>query len=312
MPISPYATSIFKKDSQLLFAINTAQERFGIDNVSLTVALVATLAAGVAVLLAFRGSAWIAIAAAGAVALSGTIAATHADLKTTRAVRAQLPHDLSWVDHGGRGRVTAIETPIALKQNLLYELYWNPSIQRELLLGTAVPTDVFRAPRLQIRRDGALAGVRGDILFHDYGTTGRFANATKVASMGHFTLWRTQGVPRLRLVFEGRFWDGWLSPTGRLRAWPQQHGSGVAVSYRLALPKGSPAVSRVRLGRASFLVRPGTTIEVTCDSGTGPLDVGVHADQTVLDSNFRSLSVRLTRIAVRDHPPTPGHRPLCR
>ena len=108
------------------------------------------------------------------------------------SVRNQLPTDLSWVDHAVRGPVTAIETPQAVKQDLLYQLYWNTSVQREVLLGSANATDAFSAPHLRIAANGALENVHGDVLFHDYGATGVFANARQVASKVRFTLWQTQ------------------------------------------------------------------------------------------------------------------------
>src|SRR5262249_59019822 len=99
-------------------------------------------------------------------------------------------------------------------------------------------------------------GIHGDVLFHDYGTTGRFVDATRVAGADHFTLWRPRRSARLVLVVEGRFWDGWLSPDDRLQAWPTRPGDGVRVSFRLGLPTGSKLASGVPIGKSSCVVRP--------------------------------------------------------
>ena len=137
LPLTEYATATFKTDSQFLFAVSDSQDRFGAANTSLVIALLATFAAVAAIALAFRGNPAIAIAAPLAVALTASVVATHVDIRLTRASRARLPADLSWVDHAARGPVTAIETPQTLKEDLLQQLYWNTSIDREVLLGSA-------------------------------------------------------------------------------------------------------------------------------------------------------------------------------
>ncbi len=55
LPLTQYATSTFKTDSQFLFAISESQSWLGSANSSLIVALLATVAAIVAVVVAFRG-----------------------------------------------------------------------------------------------------------------------------------------------------------------------------------------------------------------------------------------------------------------
>jgi hypothetical protein len=223
------------------------------------------------------------------------------DLRTTRAVRAELPPDLEWVDHAARGPVDAIETPVAQKEDLLYQLYWNTSIRRELLLGNAVATDAFNAPHLQIRSDGSLANAPGEVLFHDFGTTGRLMSAQRIASHYWFTLWRPTGRARLRLVVQGRFYDGWLNPIGRLRAWARRPGTGLTVSFRLSLPPKADRVVRVAVGGGSFTVRPRRPVRVRCSTTRDRLDVGYSAvGLRVLPNDFRSVTVRMLALAVAD------------
>jgi hypothetical protein len=307
--MTEYVASTFKTDSQFLFAVGESQTRFGAANSSLVIALLITVAAVGAVGISFRGHAALPLGLAGAVALLATIVATHVDIRTTKAVRSQLPADLRWVDHAAAGQVSAIETPLAQKQDLLYQLYWNTSIRRELLLGTADATDAFDAPRLRIENNGTLRGVTGDILFHDYGALGRLANGRQVATNDQFTLWRSAGRARFLLVIEGRYWDGWLGALGRLRAWPRRSDEGVSASFELSLPRDSRS-SLVKIGRANFKIRPGDSTQVTCRSGRGPLDLTLSGSTTLITRDFRRVSARLTKAVVADHPGAPT-KPTC-
>ena len=172
-PLTEYATATFKTDSQFLFAISESQNRFGAGTSSLIVALLATLGAVIAVLLAFRGNLAIPFGISIAVALVATVVATRVDIRGAREVRAQLPADLSWVDNAAHGGVTAIETQDALKPDLLSQLYWNTSIHREVLLGSANATDAFSAPKLVIGPGGRLEKVQGDVLVPRLRRTGQ-------------------------------------------------------------------------------------------------------------------------------------------
>jgi hypothetical protein len=226
-------------------------------------------------------------------------------------VRNQLPADLSWVDHAARGRVTAIETPQAVKQDLLYQLYWNTSIQREVLLGSANPTDSFSAPHLRIEADGELENVHGDVLFHDYGATGVLANARPVARKVRFTLWQTSGVPRLGYVIPGRFWDGWLAAAGRLRAWPRA-GKAVRLSFRLDLPSTfHRPLPVVTIGGLPVTVHPGETVSVACTSKSGALDTTFSSKGAWLAPDFRRLSLRMTHVVIADAPPRVARSRAC-
>ena len=303
LPLTQYATSTFKTDSQFLFAISESQSWLGSANSSLIVALLATLAALVAVVVAFRGNAAIPFAVSIVVGLAAATVATHVDIRITHRVRNQLPADLTWVDHAARGQVTAIETPQAVKQDLLYQLYWNTSIQREVLLGSANATDTFSAPHLRIGANGELENVHGDVLFHDYGATGVLANARPIASKVRFTLWQTNGMPRLRYVIPGRFWDGWLAESGRLRAWPRA-GNAVRLSFRLGLPSNfHRPLPVVTIGGLPVTVGPGEAVSIACTSKGGALDTTFSAKGGWLAPDFRRLSLRMTHVVIADAPP---------
>ena len=131
---------------------------------------------------------------------------------------------MSWVDSTGVRDVTLVQTAGAPPERAVEQLYWNRSIAHERLLGDAVPTDVYAAPALRVGRDGSLRGVNGPVLFQDYAATARFQNAATIASAGTFTLSSADGTPKLGLLEEGRFFDGWLAREGRLRLWPDGIG----------------------------------------------------------------------------------------
>ena len=97
----------------------------------------------------------------------------HVDLRDHEAGTCGAPRRLTWVDGAASGPVTAIETADrARSKTCSTRCTGTRRSNRELLLGTAVPTDTFSAPHLAIRSDGSLVDVRGDVLFHDFGTTG--------------------------------------------------------------------------------------------------------------------------------------------
>jgi hypothetical protein len=125
--------------------------------------------------------------------------------------------------------------------------------------------------------------------------------AVRVRRASHFTLWRSTTTPRLRLLYEGRFFDGWLDPNGRLRAWPVDNGKGVRVSFTLSLPASGRKVVRVKIGGRTFSVRGGQPIRVVCGTERGPLDVTYSATGiSVSSSDFRQRTARVTAIAVAD------------
>jgi hypothetical protein len=67
----------------------------------------------------------------------------------------------------------------------------------------------------------------------------------------------------------------------------------------------------VTFGNASFVVRPGARVQVTCNSGAGELDLPFTATSTFLDRGFRDLAVRMTQITVTDRPAANTSKPLC-
>jgi hypothetical protein len=308
LPITGYTKGVTQFDPQSLIAAAWLQGRTTPTTVSLLIVIGATLAAIGAVALSFRGPGWIAVAFAVVLALGVTVAATRVDHTTTSGTRPRLPHDKSWIDDLARGSVTAIATPISSAIQLELQLYWNPSVNRELLLPDAIGSDAYATDPLRIGGDGSLLGVPGDFMFDFGGSSAWFSNAAEVASFSSYRLYRPQaGDPRFRLLIEGYFPDHWLVPKGRIRAW-KRPGTPAAdravMSFILSLPKSRHKAAHVVLRDRVFTVTPGSSIRVVCRSRANPLRFSYASPDMILDRSQRPLTVKLSHIRVEDEPPT--------
>jgi hypothetical protein len=300
IPLSGYSAATFKTDSQFLMAVSYADGRFGASQGSFIVAIVATVGAIAAAAIAFRPATVVPVLLSAAFLALGAGVATHVDLRTTGRVRGDLPRNLGWIDAQASGVVAAVETPLALKQDLLYQLYWNQSIDRELLFDHAVPTDAFAASPLRIANDGRIQNLGREFLLHDFGTTIHFDDTTDVARSGDFVLVRPHGTPAVRFAIVGRFRDGWLTTSGKLLAWPSRNTAGVRVSFRISLPGNAARPVRVVLGNAPFVLSPGRRASVTCATAKGKLSIPYRAGLSRITNDFRRLSVRAMWLAVDD------------
>lgn len=293
VPVSGYAAALGKTDSPFLFAVTRLQGLVGTANASLVVALLAALGAAGAVAVSRRGGAGVAVGAALLFAALTSAGAMSHDSATAREVRNDyLRSDVSWVDATGLQDVTLVQTVGAPQGRAIEQLYWNRNVTGEALLGGAEATDVYAAPRIRVARDGTLTGVGGNVLFEDFGATARFANATLVARAGSFSLWSAEGAPRLELLEEGRYSDGWLGRSGSLTVWPDASGhTGGTLRFELSLPPGAEAVD-IRFGKARYRVEPGhsTDVTTTVDSN-GPLTLPFTAARTRWLSDLRVVSV---------------------
>jgi len=133
--------------------------------------------------------------------------------------------------------VTLLQTVGSPPLRSTEQLYWNRSVTHEALLGAALRTDVYAAPRVRIANDGTLNGVGPNVLFQGSAATVRFSNAQLVARSGTFSLWAADTTPRLTLLEEGRYSDGWLGRSGKLTVWPDASGrTRGTVRFTLWLP----------------------------------------------------------------------------
>jgi hypothetical protein len=189
VPLAGYAAAHGKDDSPTLTAVLRLEQAMSPAGGSLLVALLAiTLAVGGAALLA-RPKQGAAVAFALAVIAGGALSyMTHAyDARNARYLRTNdMPADARWIDHTKLENVALVEAPGSIPPHALEALWWNTSIDRELLLGDGAPTDHFGGiERSIVAPDGRLmAGgkpVSQPLLVQTYGSRVAVANAELVA-----------------------------------------------------------------------------------------------------------------------------------
>jgi hypothetical protein len=297
VPLSGFAAADGKTDSPFLVAVFRLESVVGTANGSLLVALLASAAAAAAALVAWRGGERYAFAAALAACVVMSAAAISSDVRATNDIRTEhLPSNPSWVDAHGFSSVTAVQTLGSPPDRLLEQLFWNPSVRHEVLLGYALPTDTFPAPRLRIARDGTLTGVRGPVLFQEFGVTAQFEDAELLERAGTLALWRPLGAAQLHLLADGRYWDGWLARGGSVAVWPDETGRARGVvSFVISLPRTAPAPVEVRFGRVQYTIDPGghTTLRYRIDA-RGPWKLRFKSTGGTFRPDLRPVSVKMT------------------
>jgi hypothetical protein len=293
LPLSGYTAALGKTDSQFLVAVFRLETALGTAGGSFVLAMLAAAGAAGAVLVSRRGGGRYALGGAIAFAFVTSFGAMISDAANARQVRHQyLPANPSWVDATGLNDVTLLQTVGAPPAGAVEQLYWNRSITHEALVGDALPTDVYAAPRIRVARDGTLLGVGPNVLVQDYAATAQFANAQLVATAGTFSLWSADSAPRLSLLERGRFSDGWLARNGKLSVWPDAGGNTHGtLTFTLSLPpNGVPTT--VRFGKAHYDIRPGekTTVIYTLDArGPWSLPFSTPAGGNAADLRFTSV-----------------------
>jgi hypothetical protein len=300
LPLDHYTSNAPLFDSQTVVAAWFLEQKIGVWQASLLIALAIAFggllalaatrvrAAGVAALVAAIGLAACALAAAVIVDHSNNLAP---------------PPDPAWVDHAAAGAsVTAIVTPSSGRVQMLQKLYWNSSIQRELVLGAGMATDTYPHPAATISRTGALTNVHGDFLFDGTGSQASFWNAAILASHDEFnhgvsdkrfTLFHANGTPRFRLLVENQLSSGWLSPLTHLRAWPASGSGPTGVRFTLSLPATAPHRVRLFVGPERFVLHPGDRMRFAC-GGTSPVDMFVFSEDASLDRFKRLVTVQMS------------------
>lgn len=299
LPISAYVAGLGRVDSPFLNSIYRLQPMFSVASASLLVALVATLALVAAVVVSRRGGGTAALCIAIALLGISSIGAVAQDSKEAQGVQRELvPSPATWVDGAHVGPVALVQTEGAQQADATEQLYWNRSIDRELLLPGATPTDAYSTPQLKTTPDGRIVGVDGAVLFQNFGAFARFQNATVVARATTWSLWSgNQGVaPRLSLLENGRFHDGWLAGRGRLTIWPDASGYvRGTLHFALTQPRSRHKVVTIRFGKDSYRIVPGraTAIEYTIDK-RGPFTMTFSAKLGHWLPDLRHVSVQST------------------
>ncbi len=245
VPLSGYAAARGKDDSSFLTAVRQLGEWLGVANGALVVALAAAVLSLAAICLPLRRrTAALTGIALTALALGGLSVATYGfDHDLAGAVRTKsLPRDVRWVDHSGVRDAALLMLPNSDPQRSWHQLIWNRSVGDVLLLGKKERLDGYATSRVRVADDGGiLAGgraVRRPLLVQTYGSRATFTDATKIASAAGFELWRPHGVPRLSLLAEGWYEDGWIAWPSFVSLWPDPSGR---VEGTLTLRLGVPA-----------------------------------------------------------------------
>jgi hypothetical protein len=190
---------------------------------------------------------------------------------------------------------------------LFFALYWNKSIAREVTLDHAVPSDGLSAPNLEIGRGGQLLNTTRDVLLDGSVTSASFANASVAAHQTDLTLWHADGVPRLRTLIVGRYANGWLNESTRIRLWHQGSLAGgrryaSALGFTLSLPRTWTETAHMKIGNAHFTIKPGSEQSVVCWNAKGPLDVLSSTHNVLMDEAGRLLAVQMSRLDVTGAP----------
>jgi hypothetical protein len=267
-------------------------------------AVAATVSVLVGVMLAcslFPGSsAAIALALATVFCGLASLGAAALDLEGTQRVRDTfLPAERSWIDDAGLEDVALLHA-FPLTGDTYQQLFWNRSVD-SLLLGPRVATpDAYRVERVSIGPDGTLlAGGRPvvrPLVIDEYGGRIDLRGARAVASAPTHRLWRPVGVPRVALMAEGYYADGWLGRDGALRVWPSTSSGRVAGRLSFAVTPSTPMNLALQApgGRLTYRVVPDRQTRITVPvCGVGPWAATFSVDRSTWNDG-RWVSTRAT------------------
>jgi hypothetical protein len=296
LPISGYDHVAPAYDSQSMNAAWLLQNHLGSGQASLVVALLITAGAVIAMLIALRPALSI-VALPTSIALAAviTVAAIHVDRSlVTRA------HDFDWVDQAANGAsVTAVATPSGAPLQFIKQLYWNASVNHEVVMPGAPPSDSYATQLAPVSQTGALEGVRGYFLFDRTGTQAIFSDARRVDTSGPYALFHSSEAPHFRVLVENQLSTGWLSPYTRLRVWPAGNGRhGSSVRFTLFLPADAPHRARMNVGTKKFVVKPGSSLDLKCASGSPSLKVILYSPDAIPDRLGRPVTVQMSDVHV--------------
>jgi len=301
LPLSAYTAGDGPTHSPLLWAYVALERSLGTGDASLVFALGATAAALLAAVVAWKRLELVPVVISIGLLAALSVGASVYDSAYSGTVRSLLvAPDPAWIDHARLGSVSAIETELAPPEQLLEQMFWNRSVGDELLLGSgATPTDAFATQKLTVSGDGRLivAGrpLRGALLFHGFAVTPVFRNAVLVDRYSSFSLWRPSGTPRLSVLENGRYWDGWLALDGTLEVWPGAAGAGT-LSFTLSLPRSHRIPATIHLGDRVVRLVPGQKLTTRFRvDGSRPWSIRFRATSgAVVLPDERFVSVRST------------------
>ena len=247
VPLSGYTAAQGKTDSPTLRAVSVLEAHVGIANASLVVAVAAGVLSllAVAVALGGRRAAWVAVGGTIAACLALTVGAYAFDrINTTELREGYFAGDPAWVARAAPGPVTLLQLPGSDPGRTLMQLFWNRNVQRVALLGSLRP-DNFQYDVASVTPDGRLVAagepLDGTLLIQRWASYAQLEHVRRIARRPDYDLVRTTGVPRVRVLVDGLFADGWLAPSGAISVWPERAGRGVrgTLRLRLSMPDGA-------------------------------------------------------------------------
>lgn len=259
LPVSEHTAADLKQDSPFLLGVSRLETAIGSGSSALVVAAVAAI-----MLLLAVGAAWrpkvgpaVAVAAALAVSLSGSWAATDYDAALDESARASLyaEGDPSWVDRSGLDGTAILVPPGTGRALVSTHLFWNESLRRVLVLPGGTPPDAYGSDAVRILRDGRLhvggQPVRSPLLVVESQAQVGLSAARLVGRTSTASLWQPTGVPRLSMLVAGRYADGRLAwPEATVRVWPGAEVSSSGVLC-LTLSNPEPAATTLTLSTPS-------------------------------------------------------------
>jgi hypothetical protein len=303
VPLSGYAAAHNKDDSPTLWAVLRLEGLTSVGNGSLAIALVAAVLSVLGALVAFRKvPAALALLAALLACCAMSAGASAFDSHTSRSLRSTLPHDVRWVDHARLGPVDLLSPPGSRKEQSWEQLFWNTSVKRLLLLGSA-PIDQFDTKQLKIAADGTLLvdgrPDRRPLLVQTYASTLQLTGVERVRHELIFDLYRPVGTPRLRVLAAGRFADRWLAPQGAITVWTKAGGT---LDLLLSLPAHTQVTPLVLSGKGikrTIRLRPGQRLPLSFRVPAGGV-WSLHFSSTRPGYlGDRAVSVRAERVSFR-------------
>ena len=222
-----------------------------------------------------------------ALAFSIGLAAYDGDKRMTRRTLDSLVgSNPDWLERTGVAKADLLALPGGSLHSGWVLESWNRNAGRTLHLGD-VPHDQLPYTPVGIESDGTVSAVPGDpvrsryLVINDTGTQVELDGRLVSRPGAGLSLYRTDGVLRLRSYAEGLDRDGWIRAVARYRAWP----AATRGAYRvvLSLPAGRQArVVDVQAGamRRRAVLRPGGSVSLRVPVSGRPLpELAIRIDR---------------------------------
>jgi hypothetical protein len=305
LPVTRYSKAALSYDSESMVAVNWLQGHTSTTAAGLIVAVGMTIGAALALLTRFRSVAFLGLPVAIAVSILITIPTMQFDIKT----HARSPEGYTWIDRAvGQGeQVTLIATPSSSRVPMLDLLYWNKSLNRELVI-SPVATDNYSKTRLHVTANGTTTNLTRYFVYNRQGTHATIRGVTLVKRVDDFLLYRatSAAAPRIVDVVKGQLSNGFISPYTEIDVW----GSGTAKHATFTLSRPAKyGTATIFIGKQKFKIKRGATAGFTCTSTHSPFEITVRSLSEIPDEFDRPVIAKMTglrAVAAKAAPARPG------